>query len=123
VRPACLTPHGDSPKGESAMNPEESPTHSFIVKVWLEETARETRRARWSGHITHVPDGERRYLKDLDGVTDFIARYLEEMGVRIALRSRPRGRLGQWVKFLARLNRKSNCLMAGRWPIALRPKR
>jgi hypothetical protein len=105
------------------MNPEESPTHSFIVKVWLEETARGNHRARWGGHITHVPGGERRYLKDLDGVTDFIALYLEEMGVRAAPRSRLRGRLGQWVRSLTRPDGKDNCWMAGRRPVALRPKR
>jgi hypothetical protein len=58
-------------------------THSFIVKVWLEETVEEAGRAKWRGHITHVPSGEKRYLEDLDEITTFITPYLEEMGVRI----------------------------------------
>lgn len=60
----------------------ESHTHSFIVKIWLEETAEEAGRATWRGHITHVPSGERRYLKDLDGIAAFVVPYLEGMGVK-----------------------------------------
>jgi hypothetical protein len=57
-------------------------THSFIVKIWLEETAEEAGEATWRGHITHVPNGERRYVQDLDEITAFIAPYLERMGVK-----------------------------------------
>lgn len=93
------------------MHPQEEPSaHSFIVKIWLEETARETRRARWRGYITHVPGGERRYLQDLAGVTDFIAPYLEEMGVRGARRGRLRGWLSHWVRTLA--HGKDDCWLA-----------
>jgi len=59
----------------------ESSNQSFIVKIWLEETAEEDGRATWRGHVTHVPSGQRRYIQNLDGVTAFIAPYLEEMGV------------------------------------------
>lgn len=69
-------------------------THSFIVKIWLEETAEETGQATWRGHITHVPSGERRYVQDLDEITAFIAPYLEQMGVRVNLRERVR----RWMK-------------------------
>lgn len=57
-------------------------THSFIVKIWLEEVAEGARQAVWRGHITHVPSGERRYLKDLGDISDFIMSYLQEMGVK-----------------------------------------
>ena len=57
-------------------------THSFIVKVWLEETVEEAGQAMWRGHVTHVPSGERRYIKDLNEIRAFIAPYLERMGVR-----------------------------------------
>jgi hypothetical protein len=69
-------------------------THSFIVKIWLEETAEEAGQARWRGHITHVPSGERRYVQDLDEITAFIALYLERMGVKVNLRERVR----RWMK-------------------------
>jgi hypothetical protein len=70
-----------------------SKTHSFIIKIWLEETAEEAGRAKWRGHITHVPDGERRYLKSLHEISAFIAPHLEGMGVRLHLFGRPR----QWL--------------------------
>lgn len=71
----------------------ESNTHSFIVKVWLEETVEEAGRATWRGHITHVPGEERLYLKDLDRISDFIASYLEEMGVEFGIRRQVR----RWI--------------------------
>ena len=64
-------------------------THSFIVKIWLEE-ADEADRVKWRGHITHVPDGKRRYLNSLSDITAFIQSYLETMGVRFGLRMRLR---------------------------------
>jgi hypothetical protein len=62
----------------------ETTTHPFIVKIWLEETAQEAGRATWRGYITHVPSGERQFLKDLDDVGIFIAPYLEGMGVKLS---------------------------------------
>jgi len=51
----------------------ETSTHPFIIKIWLEETVEEASQATWRGHITHVPSGERCYLKDLDDITAFVA--------------------------------------------------
>jgi hypothetical protein len=59
----------------------ESNTHSFIVKVWLEEVHEESGKVIWRGHITHVPSGKRRYFEDLAIVNNFILHYLQEMGV------------------------------------------
>lgn len=67
---------------------EEWQTHSFIVKIWPEETFEETEEARWRGHITHVPSGERRYLKDLSDIGIFILPYLDSMKVRSGFRWR-----------------------------------
>lgn len=58
-------------------------THSFVVKVWREEPADNGHRGRWRGHITHVPSGERSYLKNLNGIVAFIVPYLASMGVRL----------------------------------------
>jgi len=80
----------DQPPDRVSMDPLESNIHSFIIKIWLEETAEEAGRVTWRGHITHVPGGERRYLQDLDKVAAFITPYLEEMGVKVASRREKR---------------------------------
>ncbi len=67
------------------MEPLEPDAQSFIVKVWVEERAEEAGRGVWRGHITHVPSSERRYLKNLDEIGDFIAPYLEAMGVKLGM--------------------------------------
>jgi hypothetical protein len=69
--------------GSSGVEPT---TNSFIVKIWVEETAEEGGVARWRGHITHVPSGQRRYFEDLDNVPLFMAPYLETMNVHLGIR-------------------------------------
>lgn len=63
------------------MEPTEPDTHSFIIKIWLEEKAEETGRVLWRGHITHVSSGTRRYMQDLKVIPQFVGQYLEELGV------------------------------------------
>jgi hypothetical protein len=68
---------------------------SFIVKLWTEDAAAgRAGRMKWHGHITHVSDGARRYLKDLDEIKIFIEPYLAEMGVKVGGRSR----LTHWLR-------------------------
>lgn len=63
--------------------------HSFIIKLWLEQASEgEADSVTWHGHITHVPGGERAYLKDLDAATAFITAYLEAYGVRFSASGR-----------------------------------
>ena len=50
--------------------------HSFIVKLWLKDEARRQEMSGWQGHITHVPSGARRYLKDLDDIVAFVKPYV-----------------------------------------------
>ena len=69
--------------GSSGIEPS---TNSFIVKIWVEETAEEGGVARWRGHITHVPSGQRRYFEDLDDLPLFMAQYLEKMNVHLGIR-------------------------------------
>ena len=76
------------------MEPLEPDAQSFIVKVWVEDSAGKTGRGVWHGHITHVPSHERRYLKNLDEIEDFIAPHLEAMGVKLGIRWRVR----RWFK-------------------------
>ena len=77
-----------------SMDSIEATSHPFVVRIWLEETIEEAGRAIWRGHITHVPSGERRYLKDLDDIAIFIMPYLEEMGVQLRLCLRVK----RWLK-------------------------
>ena len=61
----------------------ESTTHSFIVKVWLEEQAEEANPAIWRGHITHVLSGNRQYIDSIEDVLGFMAPYFQEMGAKL----------------------------------------
>lgn len=56
-------------------DPGEPVTHSFIVKIWLEQCSRPAQ-SSWRGHVTHVPSKKRRHFLELDQVTRFIAGYL-----------------------------------------------
>ena len=40
-------------------------THSFVVKVWSEETGAASPAVVWRGQITHVPSGEQRSIHEL----------------------------------------------------------
>ena len=77
------------------MDPFETSTHSFIIKIWREWTGTQPGHATWRGSITHVPSGERRYLHDLKDILTFIKPYLEQMGVQQHRYQRIRGWLGQ----------------------------
>ena len=72
--------------------------HSFIVKIWIEEAGKERARRKWRGHIVHVPDGERRYLKRLGDIADFIVPYLEELEVDLG----PQVGIRRWLKYRLR---------------------
>ena len=72
----------------------ETHTHSFVVKVWLEETVEESGRTIWRGHIIHVHSNQRRYVKSLDDITLFVGSYLQDMGVEFGVWWRVR----QWLK-------------------------
>jgi hypothetical protein len=78
LKPSSLAPKPPEESGQDA-SPEFS-VHSFIVKVWLEEDVTISDRI-WRGHITHVPSGEKRYLKNLGEITAFIEPYLKATGI------------------------------------------
>jgi hypothetical protein len=58
-------------------------THSFIVKIWIEEAVDEAGGAGWRGHVTHVQSGQRRYVRSLDEIVAFIGPYLESLGAQL----------------------------------------
>lgn len=66
----------------------EANVHSFIVKLWLEEDSNRKEMGGWHGHITHVPSGKRRYLKDLREIVAFIKPYVGEVDTTLVAQIR-----------------------------------
>lgn len=58
--------------------------HSFIIRIWREDTADSPDSSIWRGHITHVPSGERQYLQKLEEIAFFVKPYVESMGVNLS---------------------------------------
>jgi 16S rRNA A1518/A1519 N6-dimethyltransferase RsmA/KsgA/DIM1 with predicted DNA glycosylase/AP lyase activity len=75
--------------------------HSFVIKLQLEEIDERERKTVWRGYITHVPSGERRYVKDLSGITSFIEQCLAATGAQVNQGSR----LWQWLNRWRRVSR------------------
>ena len=61
----------------------ESKIHSFIVKVWLEDSEEDPDVTLLHGHITHVPSGERHYIRRVSEVPLFIRSHLGRMGITL----------------------------------------
>ena len=93
-----LKPSGLTPKRSNewrANRSAEFNAHSFIVKVWIDDETSKHGNPKWHGHITHVPGGEQRYLRNLGQIEGFVAPYLSDMGVRFGLLDRIR----RWFSF------------------------
>lgn len=65
------------------MDPFEPRIHSFIVKIWLEESDEELDATVMHGHVTHVPGGERHYIRSEKEIPLLITSCLQRMGVRL----------------------------------------
>ena len=76
----------------------EPDSQSFIVKVWVEDNNKAGGQGKFRGHITHVTSHERCYLNNLNGIEDFIAPYLDEMGVKLGIRWRVRRKIKRVIK-------------------------
>lgn len=63
---------------ESGVSVTESRTHSFVIRIWMEETDGPP---TWRGQITHVMSGNRRYFSDPREVVSFLLLYLDERGI------------------------------------------
>jgi hypothetical protein len=60
------------------LNPLDSQSHVFVLKVWLEEPATASQPALWRGQITHAITGDRCYFQSLQPMLDFLLRYLNQ---------------------------------------------
>jgi hypothetical protein len=75
--------------------------HSFIIKLWLDDTIGESGDKPWHGYITHAPSGTRRYLGTLDDILSFIHSYLgsdQKTPRQISHKPKPAWRLTQWLR-------------------------
>ena len=78
----------------------ESNTHSFIVKIWLENVSETTGMVKWRGRISHVPEQTSLHFENLSAIAAFIAPYLERMGTDPGIGWRRW--LKPWKRLLAR---------------------
>ena len=49
---------------------------SFIVRIWFEEPAGESRTRSWHGQVTDVHSGEQHSIKDLNEIVAFIQAHM-----------------------------------------------
>ena len=82
-----MKPSSQSSNQHEDNNHLETASHTFVVKVWVEEIMAESKMARWRGRITHVLNGEYIYFEDLDTLQKFIKTYLEKLNLDPASRS------------------------------------
>ena len=73
------------------MDHTETQTHSFIIRIWLEEAEERL----WRGHVTHVPSGKRQYVETLEGISHFLDAYLQQMGAASSVNSSRQGQQGE----------------------------
>lgn len=52
--------------------------HSFVIRMWLEQSDEKTLAATWRGRITHIPGNEHQHFTDLKIIAAFIQSYLKE---------------------------------------------
>ena len=76
------------------MEPFESHTHAFIIKLWRERRVADAEQFIWRGYIVHVPSQERHYLAELDDIAVYLYPYIDAMGAPHV----QAGRLRRWVR-------------------------
>lgn len=59
----------------------EPEAQSFVIKLMLDTNQDRHSKRRWRGHISHVPSNERRNLKNLVDISNFVAEHLHSQGV------------------------------------------
>lgn len=76
------------------MHPFKKNGHVFIIRIWSETREIDDARPEWRGSVEHVPSGTQRYVRDLDGISTFIAAYLTDLGMKLSIS----WRLKLWFK-------------------------
>jgi len=52
--------------------------HSFVIRMWLEQSDERARPGVWRGRVTHLPGNEQQHFTDLKNIVSFIKSYLKE---------------------------------------------
>ena len=58
--------------------PEDARTHSFLVRIWLEEDGSPP---KWGGQVTHLSSNARRSFRRLPELVRFVELYLARWGI------------------------------------------
>jgi hypothetical protein len=77
--------HGFGDSENNLMTSPEENRQVFIVRIWREVREIEGKLPEWRGLIESVQSGERRYFKDLEEISTFIAPYLEGLSAKSKL--------------------------------------
>jgi hypothetical protein len=85
VRPAAESGHR---AGEVVVTPEETPTCTFVVRMWREEPTTASTPAIWRGSVTNVLDRDTVSFSELDQVVAFIRATLAAVDRRREAQSR-----------------------------------
>jgi hypothetical protein len=65
------------PAPDDRLDPPRPDTHSFVVRVWIEDRCDTSGTVRWRGSVTHVPSGRTRYFEDLTDMCAFVAAHMQ----------------------------------------------
>jgi hypothetical protein len=77
LNPECVV-STEPPAVEPSLSELPFRLHSFILKVWLEDTQGETGPLLWRGHITHIGSAAGQYVKSVEEVVRFIQAQLKQ---------------------------------------------
>ena len=69
-------------------------SHSFIVKLWVEDHDAYPPGARLRGYVTHVPSGARCYIEEVHQVVGILLPYLRTLSIDTSFG----WRLRQWLR-------------------------
>lgn len=54
----------------------EPPSHTFLLRIWIEDMPEESGKLVWRGSIAYLPADDRGYVQSFDDIADFIRRHV-----------------------------------------------
>ena len=83
IRKASSPMNNSLNKRTSIIVPDETKSHSFVLKIWVKEPLDHDETPIWRGRITHVMEGSYKYVKTLNEIIQFLTPYFNSMGIKI----------------------------------------